>query len=488
MSKRTGLAFLAVAIAVTTSVSAPRLAQRSAHAQTPTKPNILILLTDDQRPDQLDHMPKTRSLIGDAGINFTQATVVDPLCCPSRISLLRGQYSQTTGVWAVSGTQGGFGKVKRDGLDRSTLGTWLQGVGYRTAMIGKWMNGYNSPSAGYVAPGWNVWRSMTKMDSSGGGYFDYGISENGVERLYGSTAAAYSTDVLTGYARDFITSTPTGQPFFLYLAYRAPHTPSTPAPAYATDARCLDASTANAPSFNEADVSDKPMYIQKIPPFTASQIKSNGTGRPRKICRALLSVDDSVSSVLSTLQQQGSLANTFIVFMSDNGLSLGQHRRVGKKVPYEESVRVPFLVRYDPITEGSTARTSSALVQSTDLASTIAELVGFTPPIPQDGQSFLGLLDGDGTWRDQAFFEAYDPPGMNDFIPAYCGLRTASYAFYRYDPDLEPRYLELYDLAADPAELTNVAYDPAYAAVLDDLSARLRQVCSPGPPDYQWPP
>jgi len=458
-------------------------------AQAAPPPNIVLLLTDDQRPSQLPGMTNVGSLIQNRGVTFDRGIVPDPLCCPSRFSILRGQVSQRHGLWANAGKSGGLAQVKKLGLESSTVATWLQTAGYRTALVGKYVNGYDSAGASYVPPGWDYWRGSTRSEIlPGGGYFSYGISEQGVERLYGTAPADYSTPVLTKYAHDFITTTPADQPLFLYLSYRAPHTPSTPEPKYANDPRCATVQTSGNTAFNEADMSDAPDFLAKLPVLNATQVKQAGTGRPRKTCRSLLSVDDSVARVIADLTATGRLSNTLIVYTSDNGVLFGEHRWQGKKLPYVEVNHVPFVIRYDPITASRSGTVNHALVENLDLASTWAQVAGVLPPIPQDGMSLIPLLDGSASSvRSEALLQAYDYPGTAAFVPGYCGLETDDgWVYVHYDAAAEPRNEVLYDLNTDPAEVHNLAYDPTHAARKATLLARLRVLCNPGPPGFSW--
>jgi len=231
----------------------------------PLRPNIVFVLTDDQRrdttgathsPSAAAIMPRTRAELADHGIEFTQAFMTTPLCCPSRSSILSGQYSHRTGVYKNGGANGGAD----DFDDTSSVGTWLQAAGYRTSLMGKYLNGYNAlwttGEPPYVPPGWTEWHGMKNV-----GYFNYRIVEpNGmggyVENFYGSAETDYSTDVLREKAKTFITeSVAAGEPFLLYLAFKAPHLPQIPAPRH--DGLFQSIGPWRPPSYNEPDVSDK---------------------------------------------------------------------------------------------------------------------------------------------------------------------------------------------------------------------------------------
>jgi N-acetylglucosamine-6-sulfatase len=442
-------------------------------ADAPAKPNIVLILTDDQRFDELSFMPTVESQLVGKGVTFSNGFTPDPLCCPSRASVLRGQYSHGTGVYQVGGPFGAWHRWHSLGDDKSTIATWLHDAGYYTGFYGKYFNGYKRPD---VPKGWDQWHGLL---SPGNLYYNYTeVQPNGSTVFYGSQPQDYSTDVLAAQADTFIRGADPTKPFFLDFDPRAPHAPSLPAPRYA-NAACPPAPL--PPSLNE-DTSDKPAYIRAHALRGPSIAKSSWL----KQCRSLLAIDDAVHTILTALQDTGRLSNTLIVFMSDNGFLNGEHNTTGKKVPYEESIKVPFVVRYDPLT-GGTASIDPHLVANIDLAPTFAAAAGVVPPIAEDGMSMLPLLDGTATtWRTDLLLEGYDDPAHpvgGEYVPTYCGLRTERYAYIRYGTGEE----ELYDLQADPYEMTNLLYrntDPSIDALRATLFTRLKQLCSPPPPHY----
>lgn len=457
-----------------------------------TKPNVVFIVTDDQRWDELSHMPTVRRELVHKGTRFTQAFVTDALCCPSRISMLRGQYDHSTGVYNNDGTYGGWPRIHAMGLENSTMATWLRAAGYRTGFVGKYFNGYNNLT--YVPPGWDVWRAR-----KGPNYYNYEVSENGVPKAYGDAPADYDADVMTKYADSFIRSTPSGRPLFLWLAYHEPHAPWTPAPRYMGDPRCAGETNTDAASFNEADVSDKPSYIRVLPPFTTAEARTVGTTNWVSACESLLGVDSGVGTVLSALEATGRLDNTIVVFTSDSGLIYGEHRVASSKaVPYEEGIRIPLIVRYDPLTKGATT-TDSHLVLGIDLAPTIADLAGLTvtPGCPStpwkgvchpgfDGRTLMPLVGGrPASFARSAFLiEHYENP-TDDKIPTYCATRTRRYIYVRYADGEQ----ELYDLQTDRSELRNLVYrntDPSIEALRTQMLTRLKSLCTPTPPDYSF--
>lgn len=433
-----------------------------AHAQVPGRPNIVLIVTDDQRYDTLRVMPEVRRLLVARGMTLRSAIVTNPLCCPSRATIFTGRYSHTTGVYTNAGPNGGWPAFQPSESD--TVATALDGVGYRTALIGKYMNGYGGEGA-YVPPGWDRWFAVT----GNGRYFNYTIYDNTLGHVsYGSRPKDYLTDVLRNKAVSFIRNSPVGTPLFLAVTPFAPHSPSIAAlrheGAFASTPAPL------GPAVNEADVSDKPEYIADQPVGTFSSVRL----QTRDQWESLLAVDQLVSGIMSTLAETGRAHDTLVIFTSDNGRSNREHRWGGKQVPYEESIRVPMIVRLPGQIPADTV--SGALVSNVDLAPTIADFAGTS--ISADGVSMRPLLtDLTSSVREAVLLEHVNalPP-----VPTYCGVRTPSFAFVHYVTGEE----ELYDLARDPRQLQNVASSrPSKAA---QLRALTEQLCRPVPPGFSW--
>ena len=463
-----GAAFLALVVVASTIAPGPAGHAVSAGSRTATTaPNIVLILTDDQRWDSMWAMPQTVSLLGDHGVTFDQSFVVNPVCCPSRTTILTGEWSGATGVWTNTGHHGGF-KHFNDG---STIAVWLHNAGYQTALMGKYLNGYTDPHASYIPPGWDQWDAFTSNGGQGN-YFNYDLDENGTVTHYGSDASDYSTDVLAGDADQFIRGAEPSRPLFLYLATRAPHQKAVAAPR--DKGKFADIPPLRPPNFNEADVSDKPQYIQDLPLLTPAQIAKYDT-QYRNNNEALIAVDDLVAKVVTALQDTGRLSNTLIMFASDNGLAYGEHRWEGKWVPYEESIRVPTIIRYDPLT--STPSTDDThMILNVDWAPTFAALAGVSAPGAQ-GASLLPILDGTVTsWRSEFLIEHLESV---EGIPSYCAVRTDRYIYVKYTDTGEQ---ELYDLQNDPYELQNIVTDPDEASVLSGLQADEKRLCRPPPP------
>jgi arylsulfatase A-like enzyme len=423
------------------------------------RPDIILVLTDDQRADTIWAMPTVRSTLVDRGVRFTNGFVVNPLCCPSRASILTGNYSHTTGVFRNDPPHGGFEAFD----DRSTVATWLQEAGYRTALVGKYLNGYRGR---YVPPGWDHWF----VTFGGSRYYDYTIAADEGRRKASNDPSEYSTDVLATDAVAFIRSTEPGRPLFLCFAPHAPHDPATPGPGDADS--FMDLTAWRPESFDETDVSDKPGYIQQrersdeaaraeVDRFRADQYRS------------LLSVDRAVGHLVDALDAVGRLSRAFLVFTSDNGMLWGEHRWDTKIVPYEESIRVPFVVRSAAL--GQAPRVDERFVLNIDLAPTFAELAGAATP-RCDGKSVLTVLDGSATsWREDFLVEHL---GLNrPRVPTYCAVRSNTHVYVRYGTG----ETELYDLRVDPQELDNRARGPGYDEIGSTMRRRLEELCPPFP-------
>lgn len=454
------LALVGLAVVVFTTVAAS--AQTPA-GPPPRRPNILLIVTDDQRWDTLGVMPVVQRELAARGVTFTNAFVSNPLCCPSRASILTGDYSHTTGVYRQTTPFGAFPSFRDD----STLATWLDDAGYATGLFGKYIDAYQHDSlSGYVPPGWDRWYAFVHS-----GYYNYGVTVDGKAEFHGADPATdYSTTVLGDAAVDFVRSAPPDRPLFVEFAPAAPHEPAIAEPRF--DDRFRDLLPQRPPSYDEADVSDKPAYVQQWPAIT-DQWKRWIDGFRRRQYQTLQSVDQQVGRLLDALERTGRLDETVVVFTSDNGLLWGEHRWKKKEVPYEEALRVPMIVRYDPlITQG---RSEDALVLNVDLAPTLAALAGVTHPAT-DGMSMKPLLtDGSVPWRNDFLIEHME--GANP-VPSYCGVRTRTSKYIRYVTGER----EFYDLSEDPYELVDAVDDPARASQVASLDARLDELCDPPPP------
>ncbi|OLE36349.1 MAG: hypothetical protein AUG48_07605 [Actinobacteria bacterium 13_1_20CM_3_68_9] len=435
-------------------------------------PNVIVIESDDQTTESMRVMKNVNSLIGAHGATFQNNFVNYSLCCPSRSTFLTGQYEHNHGVRGNTPPGGGFGRFEALHGDNN-LAVWLQDAGYYTAMIGKYLNLYSNDQG--IPPGWSEWYAAAAdkppTDGDTLAAYNYTLNENGTSVHYGTAPADFKQDVLTGKAVDFVNRrAPKAQPFFLWLTYTAPHiggpnpNPNPPfdcsgapkpAPrhAHAFDSAPLP----KPPSFNEADVSDKPAEIQNLPRFNANQI-STIQRRYRCALESLLSVDEGVKKVVDALKAKGELANTLIVFTSDNGFFYGEHRiPTGKLHIYEESIRVPLEMRGPGIPQGVNVRDLSI---NADLAPTIVDAAKANPGLVMDGRSLIPVAQNPGIERGrQLLIEE----------PTFEAIRTERYIYAEYNTGER----ELYDLQKDPFELQSRHADPAYASVEAQLAARL---------------
>jgi arylsulfatase A-like enzyme len=404
---------------------------------TPVDPNFVFILTDDMRKDDLKYMPKTRNLIESQGMRFQNAFVSNPLCCPSRATIMRGQYTHNTGVWGNSdGPNSGWQGYKNHGNEDDNIATRLQDAGYRTGLFGKYFNTYDSTA---VPPGWDDWFATY----SGGGVFNFYVNDNGTKKYFPKSNSNYVTDVLSRETQSFIDdSVGAGKPFFAYVAPKPPHEPAIPAPRHA---HAFDGEKApRLPSFNERDVSDKPPSIKLLSRLSTTEIAQIDTLHERRV-ESLQSVDELVEAVVGKLQNESVLDNTYVVFTSDNGFHHGEHRiKSGKSKPYEEDVRMPLLVRGPGIQPGTP---TNKLTLNTDFFPTFTDLAGVTTPEYVDGRSLRPVLEGNATsWRTAVLLEVR---------PTILGIRTSDGRKYIEYGD---GFKEYYDLNADPYELRNLVY------------------------------
>ena len=436
-------------------------AHPAAAQEAPERPNIVFILSDDEDLGIHRFMPKTKALVEDEGTTFANFFVPYPLCCPSRASILRGQYPHNTLVLGNLPPEGGFLTARRLELETSTIATWLQQAGYRTALYGKYLNGYKETDA--PAPGWDEWHAA---NNDGYFNFNYKLNENGKIVAYGDHQEDYLTDVIARKAADHIRRwSAESRPFFLYVSPFAPHSPYNPAPRHANLFR--DAELPRPPSFNEADVSDKPDFLQRLPLLNEDQI-DRITAHYRRRLRCLQAVDDLVETLVNTLQETGELENTYVVYTSDNGFHLGEHRMLeGKDTAYEEDIRVPFAMRGPRVPKG---RTIDSMALSIDLAPTFAAIAGINTPDFVDGRSLLPLLEAPTTaWRQSFIIQRLGLETDERLKPANAlAIRTRRYTYVAYNNGER----ELYDLESDSYQLQSIE-PTAGEALIDALATRL---------------
>ena len=413
-----------------------------ARAAVPPKLNILVIALDDMSSEESGALTYLNSQPFGQWATFPNFVLNDSLCGPSRATTLTGQVSHHHGVT--------YNTETNNLNDGNVLPRWLQQAGYRTGLVGKYLNGYPFTTLRpqpYVPPGWNGWTAYV----SGQQYLDYTLRNGkGVDTHYPSSDANYSTDVFTQRAIAFLDN-PSTAPFFLTVCYNAPHKPCTPATRHANDFSNL--APLRPPSYN--NVTGKPAWMQSLPPVdTASQDLER-----KNAWRTLRAADEGIAALLNRLNSTGRLANTIVFVTSDNGYCHGQFRWSGKLLPYEPSCRTTMSVRH-PLVAGPPGRTVPLVVGNVDFASTICQLAGATPGLPQDGASFAGAIDP--TFQppvDKVHLLAQRFAPTSPTCPKFWGLRGPRYKYVEWDSG----EVELYDLNVDPDELNNVANAPAYA-------------------------
>jgi N-acetylglucosamine-6-sulfatase len=427
------------------------------------RPNIVFVLTDDLSWNLVRFMPNVQQMQRE-GATFTRYFVTDSLCCPSRASILTGQFPHDTAVTTNTPPSGGWPVFQERGGESRTFATALHAAGYHTAMMGKYMNGYE-PWSGYVPPGWSTWAV------AGNGYheFRYALDVNGDVRRYGRRPRAYLTDVLADRGTAFIDRMANRRrPFMLEVSTFAPHRPYTPAP---RDRYAFPGLRApRGPAFDAASL-DPPEWLAGRGPLTFDRLAQIDRDFRRR-AQSVRSVDELVGRLWAKLRERGIARNTYLVFSSDNGYHMGEHRLVsGKMTAFDTDIRVPLMVVGPGVARG---RRISDLTENVDLAPTFMKLGRTRVPAAVDGRSLAGLLRGTSTvrWRDAVLIEHHNPgfslldpdlqssPSGNP--PSYEAIRTDNATYVEYHDGSR----EYYDHADDPDELFNL-----YA----DLSAAERQ-------------
>ena len=464
------LAALSLLAALIFAVSVAQSAQPSQPASRASakRPNIVFVLTDDLSWNLVKYMPHVRQMQRE-GMTFTNYFVTDSLCCPSRASIFSGQYPHNHGVLTNTPPTGGFTAFER-GAETETFATQLRGTGYRTSLMGKYLNGYDAEN-GYVPPGWSNWQG------SGSGYtgFNYVLSSNGRVGRFGRSPRAYMTDVLRRRGKAFISRVSrTRSPFLLEIATFAPHRPATPAPRDRHDFPGL-----TVPRDDGFDVppTNAPAWLRGRPPLTEQEIAGLNNGFRRR-AQSVQAVDELVGQIRRLLRQRGLERNTYVVFSSDNGYHMGQRRLLaGKMTAYDSDVRVPLIVVGPGIRAGARTR---ALAENVDLAPTFMRLAGRRPPRTVDGESLVPLLRGKAPagWRDAVLVEHHHPPTPNGDPdrqtsvsgnpPSYEAIRTSDELYVEY-VDGER---EWYDMRVDPGQLHN-RYNELPAIAREGLHDRL---------------
>ncbi len=490
------------------------------------RPSFVVIQTDDQTLDELyaarlgvgggllRAMPNTLDLIAKRGVTFNRYYASYSLCAPSRVSLLTGRYAHNNNDRGNVQPDGGYSGFASRGAYNQNLATWLQGAGYRTIHIGKFLNGYGEPpgSPTEVPPGWSSWHSVLNADADHY-FYGYTLNNNGaVEGPYGDSGSwatreygerddlgcpfaplngkpcYYQTDVLDNFATEELRNTPSEEPFYLQFDYSTPHgdfrrpAGPEPPPRYYNWFAGTPLPHSRAQGLDEGNVNDKPSFIRDAPYLSPSELHTYRVYYD-KCLEALRGVDDGVKQIVDTLGSLHRLRNTYIIFTSDNGFFFGEHRLIGGKfLAYEPSTHLPLLIRGPGIKAGGE---TGELAANIDIAPTVLELAGVDPHKSLDGRSLFPFAqDTSLRTRRPVLFESFvqtndvEDEGTGSSATAaaassskagkgasasiiapprnYYGIRLGPYKYIEW-PDGEK---ELYDITTDPYELNNRVREP----------------------------
>jgi N-acetylglucosamine-6-sulfatase len=461
---------LTTVVACSTSTAPPPRVSGAA------RPNIVFILADDLSWNLVNaRITPHLAALERRGETFDHFVVADSLCCPSRASIFTGLFPHDTGVLSNAPPDGGYPAFQKHHLDQQSYSVALSSAGYRTAMLGKYLNAYGDSGTGDgvrrsdgVPPGWSDWHVS---NISGYDEFHFWQNDNGTWHHY-LGKRNYGVDVINAQAQEFIRRS-SGSPFAVEIATYAPHEPYTPAPRNAHDFPGL--TEPRDPSF-DTNVTDAPLWLGQRRALRPHQIAAIDAGY-RSRAQAMEAVDKLLADTEQTLASQGELDKTYLVFASDNGYHLGQHRLYkGKQTAFDTDIRVPLVIAGPDVPAG---RTVHQVVQNTDLFPTFLELAGLRTHHAIDGHSLVALLHPDAIvadrrWRTVALVEheGYTKPGDPDFdagstvpttyeairisaprLPGFTGPVEALYVEY----EDQQREVEYYDIERDPYELHNMA-------------------------------
>ena len=449
---------LVALVVLAVSLAAPP--HRATHAAPEARPNIVVVVTDDQRADgTMGVMPATRRLFS-RGTRFVNAFATTPVCCPSRASIMTGRYAHNHGIRRNSDARTGFDHA-------SSVQRYLHDAGYRTGITGKFFNQWNVSNA---PPFFDRWAVMTP------GYFGQTFNTDGIVRR----VPRYSTDVVAAWTRDFVRDGEVrdAEPWYLYVAPFAPHLPATP---HWRDKRAPIPPWRTNPAIREAGRRDKPAYVRQ------RRVDLRDMRRDRAMqLRSLMAVDDLVRGLVAELQRADEAHNTLVIFLSDNGYLWGEHGWDTKRLPYLQSVRIPMMLRWPA--GDLAAGTDRRLATNVDVTPTILDAAGITPFYERDGRSLLR------PWtRSKVLLEIWG----DDVVPTWASLVTHDYQYVEYyadDGDETPDEREYYDLRRDPWQLNNrlgdrsAANDPSSLTLTRlSLELRLARRCTGTTPPFGCP-
>ncbi|MDQ3663877.1 MAG: sulfatase [Actinomycetota bacterium] len=455
-----------------------------------TSPNVVLVVMDDMRADDLPWMPTVTSEIAETGTQFTRFYAPTPLCCPSRASLLRGQYPHNSGILTNAEPDGGFAGFSP--LEDSTLATWLDPT-YTTGYVGKYLNGYEGSTQTHVPPGWDFWNGTTRTYH----YKAVLTNENGTVVDH---SGVNSPDLFGEQAIQFLdTVVANPEPFFLELSFVTPHNgrPHTDGDSgwLSPWVRPRDRDTytgpvhPEGPAYDELDMSDKTGPGADLPPLTEKD-EAQIAVRNQQRRESLASADRAVRRVLAALDEHSRSSNTYVIFTSDNGQFLGEHRiSLGKSQPYEPAARVPLLIAGPGVPAGNTWTAPAGMH---DLAPTILEMAGVPTEgldAELDGQSVLPTVERpEGDLNRAVLLEQADLPidPEDGGQVRYAAPRSVRQTDWVYHAAVTDRWkliewdqlgtYELYDLRADPDEVDNLAYHPRYRSQQQRMVEQLERL------------
>lgn len=415
----------------------------------PERANVVMFMTDDLTATDLAHMPNVQRLLVRRGTTFENHTITLPTCCPSRVSYLRGQYPHNHKIGY--GVTAGERPFRNRGYGSSTVATWADSEGYRTAWVGKYLNGFDTPR--YVPPGWDSFYANVNRD-----LWSREFAADG--RL--KTLQKSSIDMHLGQRGEAFVRDDNGRPMLLVQNFNAPHQKDTgPPPAFKSDLRKFSTKIPRTPAFNERNVSDKPAYIRSLPRLRPPQIREIGLEYRARLA-SLQVVDRKVGAIMGALADEGELDNTYVFFSTDNGYHLGEHRlEPGKMTPYKTDVEVPLIVRGPGVSQDVVR---DEMVQNIDFAPTVADIAGHKTPATVDGKSMLPLMRGQtDAWRGYSHFEGH---GGHPFVGV---AKPDGTSYVRYESGFEELYLK-----GDEHQLRNVAGVAEYAPEQKKMKAALK--------------
>lgn len=463
-----GLSLLMVGLPLGQAQSRRTVAQR---------PNIIFIMTDDHAAhaisaygSKLIQTPNIDRLAKE-GMKFENCFVTNSICTPSRAAILTGKYAHLNGVPV-------FNHIDNT---QPLLSKYMQQAGYYTGMIGKWHLGGNAPQRpddGKPA-GFDYWNILPGQ----GAYFDPVMIENGQRKKY----PGYTTDVITDLSLEFMQKRPQDKPFFLMYHHKAPHRNwqpdekhrkqfenfEVPLPAtFDDDYKGKSDASRQATMHIDVDLNDNDLKMKPPAGLSGAALKKWKYQRyMRDYLACVASVDDNIGRVLAWLDQRGLAQNTIVIYTSDQGFFLGEHNFFDKRFMYEESLRMPFLMRWPgQIKAGSV---SKGMILNVDFAPMMLDAAGAKVPADMQGRSFLPLLTGrvPRDWRTSMYYRYYHPGHHN--VAAHYGVRTQRYKLIFFN---KLNQWELYDLQKDPREMNNVYSAPAYAKTVEELKREMQRL------------